>query len=85
MLAERPQGAEARVGQSPELVLLEGPAQLGQEVLQGDALGVGESHSGCRQLGGVYRATTASNTVCVLLPPHDRLGESRHPHNRYWG
>ena len=38
VLAVRPQGAEARVGQSPELILLEGPAQLRQEVLQGDAL-----------------------------------------------
>lgn len=85
VLAERPQGAEACVGQSPELVLLEGPAQLGQEVLQGDALGVGESHSGCRHLGGAYRAKTASNTVCAPLPPHDRPGESPHPHNRYGG
>lgn len=69
VLAERPQGAETCVGQSPELVLLEGPAQLGQEVLQGDILGVGESHSGCRHLGGGYRARTTSNTVGVPPPP----------------
>lgn len=36
------QSSETRVGQSPELILLEGPAQLAQELLQGDALGEGE-------------------------------------------
>lgn len=41
------QSTETRVGQSPELILLEGPAQLAQEVLQGDAL-VGRSHISVR-------------------------------------
>lgn len=38
VLAVCAQGSETRVGQRPELILLEGPAQLAQEVLQGDAL-----------------------------------------------
>ena len=46
------QRAEAGVGQRPQLILLEGPAQLGQEVLQGDALGEGQARTDS-DMGGV--------------------------------
>lgn len=41
------------MGQGPQLVVLEGPAQLRQEVLQGDALGEGQARTASDMRGGV--------------------------------
>lgn len=65
VLAVLVQIAEAGMGQSPQLVLLEGPAQLGQEVLQGDALGkeLWVSHRGRRAPRTSQEGFTAMATV----------------------
>lgn len=73
VLAVRPQGAEACVGQSPELVLLEGPAQLRQEVLQGDALrgvGGGATFSVWAPQRDAWRKTTGQGPpqACGVCP-----------------
>lgn len=79
-----PQGAEARVGQSPELVLPEGPSSLVRRSCR-DAPGGGGVAFRVQVTGrGLQGKDRLQHGVCAP-PPARQAGESRHPHNRYWG
>lgn len=84
------QSSETRVRQSPELALLEGPAQLAQELPQGDDLGREKWHLAGVVLGprASGRAGTTLNKGGVGLPHGPLLAlwgaTSPRGHDRGW-